>query len=162
MYYAYNSGPDGNSVVSGHLDGSIHRFTFETETSGVVAQRFARVPGCAISAVGWGVAGVAAAGNDQVVRFFAPDGREAKTFDYSGTKGVKEFSCCRFNPSGEAVVFGNHSRYFVFAWAAAPARRGLGAGVSTSVVRYHSRERIYTAYPNIHIVSTCHFIEVAM
>ena len=54
----------------------------------------------------------------------------------------------------------------MFAWAAAPARRGLGAGVSTSVVRYHSRERIYTVcvyvYPNIHIVSTCHYIEVAV
>ncbi len=39
------AGPDGNSVVSGHLDGSIHRFIFETETSGVVAQRFARLSG---------------------------------------------------------------------------------------------------------------------
>ena len=26
------SGPDGNSILSGHLDGSIWRFSFETET----------------------------------------------------------------------------------------------------------------------------------
>ena len=30
----YNRGPDGNSILSGHIDGSIYRFHFETETVG--------------------------------------------------------------------------------------------------------------------------------
>jgi hypothetical protein len=30
----YNRGPDGNSILSDHIDGSIYRFHFETETVG--------------------------------------------------------------------------------------------------------------------------------
>ncbi|CAD7963993.1 unnamed protein product [Amoebophrya sp. A25] len=111
-------GGDGNSVMSGHVDGSIHKFSFETENSGPITQKFIRVPQCAITCVGWGAAGVCAAGNDQTVRFWSPEGRDARTFDYGTMKGVKEFSCCRFNPSGESVVLGNYNRYFVFAWHA--------------------------------------------
>ncbi|CAD7965624.1 unnamed protein product [Amoebophrya sp. A120] len=112
------SGPDGNSVLSGHLDGSIHKFMFETENSGPITQKFCRVPNCSISCIGWGSAGICAAGNDSMVRFWTAEGRDAKTFDYNNLKGVKEFSCLKFNPSGESVVLGNFNRYFVYAWHA--------------------------------------------
>lgn len=110
-------GMEGNSVISGHLDGSIHKFTFETENSGPLTQKFVRIPNLSggITSIGWGV-GVCAAGNDNIVRFWGNDGRETRTFDYSNTPGVKEFSCCRFNPSGESVVLGNYNKYFVFSY----------------------------------------------
>lgn len=111
------SGPDGNSVLSGHADGSIHKFIFETESSGPVAQKFTKVPNCTISALAWGV-GVCAAGNDQTVRFWNSEGREPRAFDYSSLNGVKEFTCAAFNPSGESIVLGNFNRYFIFAWHA--------------------------------------------
>eukprot|EP00913_Durusdinium_trenchii_P007896 g7408.t1 len=87
------SGPDGNSILSGHIDGSIYRFHFETETvPRPTTTKFAMVPQCVPYALSWGYAGICAAGNDRM------------------------FTCAAFNPSGESVVLGNYNRFLVFAW----------------------------------------------
>jgi len=113
------SGPDGNSVLTGHLDGSIYRFSFETETvPRPVTTKFASVPQCVPYALAWGFAGIAAAGNDKTVRFWDPEGREGQTFDYGSDPKIKEFTVAAFNPSGESVVFGNFNRFVVYAWHA--------------------------------------------
>lgn len=111
------AGPDGNSILSGHLDGSIYRFCFETETvPRPVTTKIAAVPQCVPYALSWGYAGICAAGNDKTVRFWDPDGREGQTFDYSSDPKIKEFTVAAFNPSGESVVIGNFNRFLVYAW----------------------------------------------
>jgi len=111
------SGPDGNSVLTGHLDGSIMRFSFETETQPrPMTTRVAAVPACVPYALAWGYAGIVAAGNDRTVRFWDPEGREGQTFQYESDPKIKEFTVAAFNPSGESVVLGNFNRFLVFAW----------------------------------------------
>jgi intraflagellar transport protein 172 len=111
------AGPDGNSILSGHLDGSIYRFCFETETvPRPVTTKIAVVPQCVPYALSWGYAGICAAGNDKTVRFWDPEGREGQTFDYSSDPKIKEFTVAAFNPSGESVVIGNFNRFLVYAW----------------------------------------------
>ena len=64
------SGMDGNSVLSGHLDGTVNRFIFATETSAPVQTRIARVGSCVPYALTAG-ATVCVAGSDRIVRFYA-------------------------------------------------------------------------------------------
>jgi len=111
------AGPDGNSIMTGHLDGSIMRFLFETETNPrPVTTKFASVPSCVPYALSWGYAGIVAAGNDRCVRFWSNEGQEGQSFDYGGDSKIKEFTCAAFNPSGESVVLGNFNRFLVYAW----------------------------------------------
>lgn len=111
------AGPDGNSVLTGHLDGSIYRFSFETENQPrPVTTKVASVPQCVPYALAWGYAGIVAAGNDRTVRFWDPEGREGQTFHYESDPKIKEFTVASFNPSGESVVLGNFNRFLVYAW----------------------------------------------
>eukprot|EP00929_Paragymnodinium_shiwhaense_P046199 TRINITY_DN2351_c0_g1_i1.p1 TRINITY_DN2351_c0_g1~~TRINITY_DN2351_c0_g1_i1.p1 ORF type:complete len:1763 (+),score=565.99 TRINITY_DN2351_c0_g1_i1:153-5441(+) len=113
------AGPDGNSVLTGHLDGSVYRFMFETEQMPrPVTTKFAAVPQCVPYALGWGYAGIVAAGTDRCVRFWDQEGREGQTFDYASDPKIKEFTVAAFNPSGESVVLGNFNCFLVFAWHA--------------------------------------------
>lgn len=109
------AGADGNSVISGHLDGSILRFIFATETSAPVQTRIARIGGCVPYALSAGE-GICVAGSDRIVRFFDNDGHELHKFDYSNDPTIKEFSCASFNPSGESVVVGNYNCFFTYAY----------------------------------------------
>eukprot|EP00746_Dinoflagellata_sp_MGD_P167287 gnl/MRDRNA2_/MRDRNA2_97790_c0_seq1.p1 gnl/MRDRNA2_/MRDRNA2_97790_c0~~gnl/MRDRNA2_/MRDRNA2_97790_c0_seq1.p1 ORF type:complete len:1756 (-),score=421.22 gnl/MRDRNA2_/MRDRNA2_97790_c0_seq1:252-5519(-) len=110
------AGPDGNSVISGHLDGSIYRFMFETETAGPHSAKFASIPTCTPYALACGYAGIMAAGTDATVRFWDPAGHDSRSFDYSSDKSMKEFTVAAFNPSGESVVVGNFNKFIVYAW----------------------------------------------
>jgi intraflagellar transport protein 172 len=114
------AGPDGNSVITGHLDGSIYKFQFETEQQPRPSTtRLAAVPQCVPYALACGFAGIVAAGNDRCVRFWDPEGRDGRTFDYGNDPSkIKEFTVAAFNPSGESVVLGNFNRFFVFAYHA--------------------------------------------
>ena len=49
----------------------------------------------------------------QVV-FYDTSGRTLQTFDYSNDEGVREFTACAFNPSGDAVAFGTYNRFYVY------------------------------------------------
>lgn len=110
-------GPDGNSLLTGHLDGSIWRFCFETEACPrPITTKIAVVPQCVPYALSWGYAGIVAAGNDRCVRFWDAEGREGQTFDYGSDPRIKEFTCAAFNPSGESVVLGNFNRFLVYGW----------------------------------------------
>ena len=53
----------------------------------------------------------------QVV-FYGPNGRQLQAFDFGSDEGVREFTSCAFNPSGDAVVFGTFNRFYVFAFNA--------------------------------------------
>lgn len=135
------NGPDGNSFLSGHADGTVFRFLFETEAAGPVAQRFAKLPS-PIACLSWGAAGVCAGGADRILRFYGSTGgsssggpgdlgREIRAFDLSApintgnqqqggstsssTALVGDLTVAAFNPSGESVVVGtSNSRLLVF------------------------------------------------
>jgi len=111
------AGPDGNSVLWGHLDGAVYRFQFETDQNPrPVTTKFASVPQCVPYALAWGFAGVVAAGNDRCVRFWDREGKEGQTIEYSSDPKIREFTCAAFNPSGESVVLGNFNCFLVYAW----------------------------------------------
>eukprot|EP00929_Paragymnodinium_shiwhaense_P046200 TRINITY_DN2351_c0_g3_i1.p1 TRINITY_DN2351_c0_g3~~TRINITY_DN2351_c0_g3_i1.p1 ORF type:complete len:1765 (+),score=574.01 TRINITY_DN2351_c0_g3_i1:160-5454(+) len=110
-------GPDGNSLLTGHLDGSIYRFCFENDLNPrPVSTKFSHVPQCVPYALSWGYAGIVAAGTDGCVRFWDQEGREGQTFDYTDDPKIKEFTIAAFNPSGESVVLGNFNRFLVFVY----------------------------------------------
>lgn len=51
----------------------------------------------------------------QVV-FYDTNGREVQVYDYNNEDGVREFTSCSFNPSGDTAVFGTYNRFYVFAY----------------------------------------------
>eukprot|EP00939_MAST-03C_sp_MAST-3C-sp1_P000124 g124.t1 len=106
--------PDGNSILSGHLDGTIYRFFFEGSGGGAPAHmKFAQhtaVPYC----LDYGTS-VVAAGSDGAVIFYDPqDGSIERKFDYSNDSKVKEFTSVAISPSGECAVLGNFNRFYVY------------------------------------------------
>lgn len=109
------SNTDGQSVVSGHLDGNIYRYTFPDQEGPMqgLLTHVDFVPYC----LGWGEH-IVAAGNTAVVKFFNPDGKLVQQFDYSGDEHVKEFSSLAFNPSGQTVVIGNFDRFYIYVYDA--------------------------------------------
>jgi hypothetical protein len=48
------------------------------------------------------------------VIFYDGNGREQQSFDYSNDDGTRAFTCCCFNPSGDAAVAGAFSRFYVY------------------------------------------------
>ena len=54
---------DGNAVLAGHADGSLHRFQFDSETGPAGSAKFAQ-HSCAPAAVAWGSDAVLATGSD--------------------------------------------------------------------------------------------------
>eukprot|EP00357_Protocruzia_adherens_P015873 CAMPEP_0115035232 /NCGR_PEP_ID=MMETSP0216-20121206/41287_1 /TAXON_ID=223996 /ORGANISM="Protocruzia adherens, Strain Boccale" /LENGTH=1713 /DNA_ID=CAMNT_0002414595 /DNA_START=1 /DNA_END=5142 /DNA_ORIENTATION=+ len=99
---------DGESIISGHLDGSIFRFHLENASQQKILTH-SSVP----YALDWGEH-IGVAGNDGKVVFYDRDGNTIQRFDYSHDDKVKEFTVATFNPSGECVVFGNFNRFYIF------------------------------------------------
>eukprot|EP01138_Halocafeteria_seosinensis_P002138 gb/GECG01002188.1/.p1 GENE.gb/GECG01002188.1/~~gb/GECG01002188.1/.p1 ORF type:complete len:1780 (+),score=281.74 gb/GECG01002188.1/:1-5340(+) len=110
------SNPAGDAVLSGHADGSIHCFRFESDGAAPMHALFTThtsVPTC----LSWG-ASVLAAGCDGKVSFYDSVGNIERTFDYSEDGSVKEFSSVSFSPNGETAIVGNFSKIFAFCFNA--------------------------------------------
>ncbi|CAM9769485.1 unnamed protein product, partial [Phaeothamnion confervicola] len=105
--------PNGNGVVSAHLDGTLYRFLFDDGGVGPSHARLVVHPSPAY-ALSWGH-NICCAGNDGLVIFYDPEsGGVERTFDYGGDPRCKEFTAAEFNPTGDAVVVGNYNRFYVF------------------------------------------------
>jgi len=102
-----SASPDGQSIVSGHLDGSM--VTFNLETKARVKLKHSSIP----YALAWG-SHILAAGNDGKIAFYEPSGDCFQRFDYSKDDKVKEFTCAAFNSTGETAVIGNFNRFYVY------------------------------------------------
>ncbi|KAF4675176.1 hypothetical protein FOL47_008183 [Perkinsus chesapeaki] len=77
---------DGYSIVAAHSDGSLFRFTFESEVTGApqILQLVKPYSLCCVTSVAWGLCAIAMVGTDHLVRFFDCDtGHDIRTFDYS-------------------------------------------------------------------------------
>ncbi|MEW5300130.1 MAG: hypothetical protein WDW38_002966 [Sanguina aurantia] len=106
--------PNGLSVVSGHLDGAVFKYTFPTEDGGAgMGHTQITVHPCVPYALSWGGC-IGAAGNDSKVVFYDTSGREIQSYDYSADESVREFSSCAFNPAGDTAVFGCYNRFYVY------------------------------------------------
>jgi len=106
---------DGQAILTGHLDGSIYFFDFE---SGY--RKFSHHP-CPPYALAWGVS-IMAAGSDRRVVFYRQDGVEQRSFDYGEDTDaiyarVKEFTVAASNPSGQGVVVGNFDSFYTFSYS---------------------------------------------
>ena len=102
-----SSSPDGQSIVSGHLDGSMVTFNLETKAKSKL--KHSSIP----YALAWG-SHILAAGNDGKIAFYEPSGDCFQRFDYSKDEKVKEFTCAAFNSTGETAVIGNFNRFYVY------------------------------------------------
>jgi intraflagellar transport protein 172 len=103
-----SASPDGNNIVSGHLDGAIITMNLETKAKQKITTH-ASVP----YALAWGVQ-ILAAGNDGRVVFYEADGNCFQKVDYSKDDKVKEFTSAMFNPTGETAIVGNFNRFYVY------------------------------------------------
>ena len=114
MVVSLCAGPDGHSVISGHLDGSLYRFSFQQNvTGGPMHQKFAHhtsVP----YALSWGQAVFVGGSDCKAVLYSSGDGEVLQQFDFVDEDGSSEFNVAAFNPSGESVVAGSFSRFHVF------------------------------------------------
>ena len=102
--------PDGQSIISGHLDHSIIRMNLDKKEKVQIVQH-SSIP----YALDWGVH-IMAAGNDQIVAFYDENGGAIQKFDYTSDDTVKEFTAANFNPSGESVVVGNFNKFYLFTY----------------------------------------------
>lgn len=98
---------NGQSIVSGHLDGSIILFNLDTKAKSKI--QHSTIP----YALAWG-SHILAAGNDGKVAFYEMTGDCFQRFDYSKDDKVKEFTCAAFNITGETVIVGNFNRFYVY------------------------------------------------
>jgi intraflagellar transport protein 172 len=107
------SSPDGHGILSGHVDGSIYRFTFLDEGGAGPSQAKLAHHTCIPTALAWGES-IIAAGNDGKVIFYDVEGVVLQLFDYTSEASLKEFTCASFNPSGESAIIASWNRLHVF------------------------------------------------
>lgn len=105
----------GAAVASGHLDGSVFIYYFDSEdgNNDVSGSKKLFTHSCVPAVLSWGEH-ICAAGDDTAVTFYNPNtGHRTQSFDFPN-EGV--FTCGGFNPSGQALVAtqGETMRFFDF------------------------------------------------
>lgn len=104
-----SSSPDGNAIMTGHLDGSINRFFFDDGTSGASQGKYTSHH-CAPMCLIWAET-VAAVGPDRVIVFYDSEGKVLQNFDYSKDEEIQEITVVNQNPTGQCVVFSGFGKY---------------------------------------------------
>lgn len=128
--------PDGNSFVSGHLDGSIYRYSFPTDTEAPTQAMIVITPFVPY-ALGWGEM-ICAAGNSSLVQFYDLAGTRTQQFDFSNDEKYnhKEFSAAAVSPSGHTIVLGSFDRFVVYTYN--PVKEVWEEATSTQVENLYS------------------------
>lgn len=108
--------PFGPGILTGHADGSIHRWFFEDMDGGtsdlVGHMKIAQHTSIPVS-LGWGET-IVCAGPDKRVVFYNLDGSVVQHFDLSNIKNQREFTSLVVSPSGQSCVVGSINRFQVF------------------------------------------------
>jgi len=110
------SSPDGHGVLSGHADGTIHRWYFKEPNeneSGLIGHMVIAQHTSIPSTISWGET-LVVAGYDKKVCFYTPEGQIIQHFDYSKLPKQQEFTSIALSPSGQSVVLGSFNRFNVF------------------------------------------------
>ncbi|XP_041831040.1 intraflagellar transport protein 172 homolog [Melanotaenia boesemani] len=115
------SNVSGKGILSGHADGTVVRYFFDSEGSGESQGKLLTHP-CPPYALAWGANSIMVGGCDKKVVAYGREGHILQNFDYSRDRTEKEFTVAVTSPSGQSVVFGSFDRLRVFNWA---PRRGV-------------------------------------
>ena len=115
--------PNGDMILSAHLDGSIYKIHLTLQKVSKIVQHSS----CP-SAIAWGKS-ICIGSNDQRVVFYNEDGAMIKFFDYSKETAqqvtsssssslsiCKEFTVASFNSTGNSVAIGNFNCFYSFSW----------------------------------------------
>lgn len=105
----------GQGIISGHADGSIVRYYFDDEGSGLPQGVVCR-HSCSPYALAWGQS-IIAGGCDCRVVMYGMNGKILQQFDYAKEEGEKEFCCASTSPSGQSVVLGSFDQLRLFNWS---------------------------------------------
>ncbi|KAL3102659.1 hypothetical protein niasHT_029470 [Heterodera trifolii] len=103
--------PNRKSFLSGHSDGTIFLYSFETRSHARVC-----VHPCAPQALLLSAVGILAAGTDRRIVSYSEHGRQLQQFDYSRVDGEKEFSAAALDALGHNAVFGSFNRIRLMCW----------------------------------------------
>jgi len=106
--------PDGNSIVAAHLDGSIHKFTFDDGSGAGASYQKLCVHPSAPTTIAWGHSVLVAGADSRIMMYNPTDGRTSQAFDYSNDESEKEFTCAAFAPSGECCAVGSFNRFRLY------------------------------------------------
>eukprot|EP00049_Salpingoeca_infusionum_P011387 m.198132 g.198132 ORF g.198132 m.198132 type:complete len:1733 (+) comp14914_c0_seq4:203-5401(+) len=109
MCVAIDCSPDGQNVVSAHVDGKIYRCAI---ASGARQSLLCQHP-CPAYALTWAES-IAAAGSDKRMVFYNDSGRVVQQFDHSKEENETEAAVAIKSPSAQAVVVGSFNRLRVY------------------------------------------------
>lgn len=99
--------PDCKYLISGHIDGSIYRFTM-TEAKLERFTIYSGVPYC----LKWGL-DILVAGDSEIVYVYSEQGEIINKFTYD-TKNFKDFTCSSVSNDGKFFVVGNYNLFIVY------------------------------------------------
>ncbi|EPY19231.1 intraflagellar transport 172, partial [Strigomonas culicis] len=103
----------GNKVISGHVDGTVYVYVFDSEDGSETAGcKRLFVHSCCPTVLSWGES-ICAAGSDGMVTFYSHRGQKQQTFQYS-LKTEGELTAGAFNPSGQAMVVAGRDQLRMF------------------------------------------------
>lgn len=107
--------PDGHGILSGHADGSIHRWFFKDleQSSGLIGHTKIAQHTSVPTSLAWGET-IICAGADKKVVFYNIDGSVMQHFDLSNIKNQREFTSMVASPSGQSCVLGSINRFQLF------------------------------------------------
>lgn len=108
------SNMEGSKIISGHLDGAVYVFVFESEDNAEpTGSKKLFTHSCAPYVLSWGEH-MCAAGQDCVVSFYNPrNGQRTQTFDFP-VKTEGDFTVGGFNPSGQSLAVASKDRLRIF------------------------------------------------
>jgi intraflagellar transport protein 172 len=124
------SGPDGRTMLAGHIDGTIYRFAVSENGEG--SQIFSKLlmHSCAPYGLAWGAQLLACGPDGRVCFYDDVDGSLQRTFDYVTPEGAPfDLTCAAFNPSGEAAVIGSHDTLIVLTLGTSSAAQSGRGGM---------------------------------
>lgn len=97
--------PNHRSFVSGHSDGSIILFSFDSKSQSKICLH-STAPYCLLLST----FGILAAGTDRKIVSYTENGRVLQQFDYSRDHDEKAFTSAVLDPSGYNAIFGSFDK----------------------------------------------------
>ncbi|ORC89482.1 intraflagellar transport protein 172 [Trypanosoma theileri] len=104
------SSTDGQKIISGHLDGSVYQYTFESEeTNEVSGSKKIFNHSCTPYVLLWGEH-ICAAGQNGHITFYERNGQKSQDFDYK-LEEEGDFTVGCFNPSGQSLAIASTEKF---------------------------------------------------
>ncbi|KAH9246952.1 hypothetical protein BASA81_015465 [Batrachochytrium salamandrivorans] len=108
---------DGNTIMTGHVDGTIYRFYFDDGVSGASQGKFT-THHCSPILLLWGES-VVVIGSDNIIVFYDSEGGILQQNDFSKNDEVNEMTVAEVSPSGQSIAIGSFNCFHLFNYVAA-------------------------------------------